>query len=296
MIPGDGTHNVSLTTSMHAYFHTAMNPATTAEAVRIFAHPDTLVAGSFSWGSGNTSFTFTPQAALRPATTYTFIIDSTATDMYGAGISRTVSTFTTENLRVTYDYPRNNTGAFELNERPYLTFNGAFDATRMQSAFSIQLPIELDITFDHVYLYFKPRQTYWKSNTKYTVTIDTSAHDAWGKPVAAPYTYVFFTQPAAVSQIVPAFGQPEVDVNSSISITFNTAMSAASVNSAFTLADSATATAVTGTMSGANTSFTFSPSAPLAAATTYIVTVAATAADAFGVAMPAAWTSKFRTQ
>jgi hypothetical protein len=72
-------------------------------------------------------------------------------------------------------------------------------------------------------------------------------------------------------------------------------MDTATVKNAIKIRKSGEATLLTGTLTQSSTTIYFSPSSPLAAGTTYLVTVDIEATDRFGVPMTHAWHSEFTT-
>ena len=141
---------------------------------------------------------------------------------------------------------------------------------------------------------FQPKDTGLNYITAYLVNgIGTG-------PVTAPIVLqvdpnvVVDTDPPAVSGKAPADGATGVAADANVTVTFDEAMSPATVSGAFTLVDEAGAP-VAATVSGSGTTFTLDPTADLAGGKRYTAQVAATAADAAGNPMGAAQSWSFTT-
>ena len=291
--PADKQESVPLSTTIYVYFSNGMNASSLISAFSLKDGRDSLVPGTVNVYSSY--MTFIPGALLRPGTKYTAVLDSSAMDLSGGKMSRYAFGFTTEYLRVAYTNPQSGSNNFSTNNQGYLGFNTSADAVSTEKAVSVSPATDLDFNWSGTYLYFKPRTSYWQSNTRYTVTVDTTAKDLFGGSLATPYSFYFYTMPVRVSSYSPAFKQTGVDTAATVSITFNTPMDTAKTYKAIKLAAPGSVN-VPGKVTGNSTSFTFSPDSALDTMTTYTVTVDTTAADAFGIPMPASWSSMFTTK
>ncbi len=139
------------------------------------------------------------------------------------------------------------------------------------------------------------------SNVSYTATITTSAKSASGLVLAANRTWSFTTGagtptvPVLLSN-TPSDGATGVLLDGKVSATFSEAMDAATLTaSTFTLTSGTPAVPVLGTVTYANTTAMFAPTAPLANDTLYTATITVGARSAFGVALAASRTWTFTT-
>ncbi|HUS58563.1 MAG TPA: Ig-like domain-containing protein [Planctomycetota bacterium] len=144
-------------------------------------------------------------------------------------------------------------------------------------------------------------------STTYIVTVvggkDSSGnplgvYDAAGNPLVSNVVGTFTTKALAVSTVTPASGAASVALDSTIAVTFNDAVNAATVTTATFLVSSAGGP-VAGTIALDPTSggkrFVFTPTAPLQTSVTYTVTVTTGVRDPRVVALPSQFTSTFTT-
>jgi len=137
-------------------------------------------------------------------------------------------------------------------------------------------------------------------NKAYTGTVTTGAKDVAGNTMASNYTFSFTIgtaldlAPPTVVSTSPASNATGVATSQVVGITFNEAMTSASITtSAFTLKNGNTAVAGTVTYSG--TTATFTPSTALAAGTVYTASMSTGAKDVAGNMMMSAMTWNFTT-
>ena len=124
-------------------------------------------------------------------------------------------------------------------------------------------------------------------STPYTATITTGATDEYGIALASDFMWTFTTGanpcvgPSVLSE-VPANNQVGICPSTAVTATFSEAMSPATINAtSFTLTGPGT-TAVTGVVTYAGSTATFTPSSPLALNTVYTATITTGATDTFG--------------
>ncbi len=136
---------------------------------------------------------------------------------------------------------------------------------------------------------FTPSSTLALS-TAYTATITTGAKDVFGNALASNFVWTFTTganpcQPPTVISVTPPNGTSGVCPSSAVTATFSEAMNPASINATtFTLTGPG-ATPVTGVVTYAVSTATFTPSSPLGVNTAYIATITTGAKDVFGNAL-----------
>ena len=119
-----------------------------------------------------------------------------------------------------------------------------------------------------------------------TATITTGVRDQFGNNLASNFVWSFTTAangcnpPPDIVSVTPPNVSTGVCSNSVVTATFSEAMNVATINSAtFTVAPGVTGTI---THDASNTSFTFTPSSPLAISTVYTATITTRVRDLFG--------------
>jgi hypothetical protein len=138
-------------------------------------------------------------------------------------------------------------------------------------------------------------------NTLYTATITTGAQDTFGIALASNFVWSFTTSatpcipPAVVSTAPPNLATgicPSTEVNA----TFSETMNPATINTTtFTLTAGTPPVAVTGVVTYAASTATFTPSGPLALSTLYTATITTGAQDTSGSALASNYTWSFTT-
>lgn len=136
-------------------------------------------------------------------------------------------------------------------------------------------------------------------STLYTATITTGAIDEQGIALASNYVWTFTTGantciPTVIS-VTPPPGSASVCPASVVTATFNEAMNPSTINTTtFTLTGPGT-TAVTGVVTYAASTATFTPSSPLALSTLYTATITTGAQDLFGNSLANSYVWTFTT-
>lgn len=132
------------------------------------------------------------------------------------------------------------------------------------------------------------------ADTKYMITIDSTAEDLDGYAQGYPFSFYFFTASVGLSSTSPVNGELFVSPTTDIQLRFNTYMVRSSVQDAITISPS-----VSGTLSWNNNSKTvmeFNSSQSLRLNTKYTVTIGTEAQDIFGSKMKEPYTFSFITR
>jgi hypothetical protein len=310
--PGNGASSVAQNATVNGTFDVPMNANTINTTTFTLAGPGTTAVAGGVMYVGNTA-TFTPGTLLATSTLYTATISSGAKNMAGTALANTIWTFTTAPPpAVTSTVPASGAIIVPLTQKITATFNTPMLASTITPAptFTVAVAgvggaaVAGSATYDAASntAIFTPTAAL-TPNTLYTATITTAAQSALGNPLAANYVWSFKTGQSAngsapiVISTNPANAASAVPLNQKIAATFSTQMDPSTISAAgtFTVAVTVGGAAVLGAVSYLGRTAVFTPSANLAAATSYTATITTAAKDLTGVAMAANFTWTFTT-
>ncbi len=305
--PINGATGVCPSAIVTATFSKAMNPAT-INATSFTVAPG--VVGTITHDTTSTIFTFTPSSPLALNTTYTAMITTAATDMFGNALASNFSwTFATganpcASPSVISVFPLNGATGICPNTVVTATFDRAMNpATINTTTFTLTgpgtTPVAGVVTYAGSTATFTPSSALALS-TLYTATITTAAKDTFGNALASNFVWTFTTSgalcaPPTVISVTPPSGTTGVCPSTVVTATFSRAMNPSTINTTtFTLTGPGT-TPVTGVVTYAGSTATFTPSNPLALNTLYTATVTTGAKDIFGIALASNFVWTFTT-
>ena len=261
--------------------------------------------------SGATA-TFTPTAPLAANTTYTATLTTGVQNVAGTGLASAYTwTFTTDTLpTVLSTIPANTATGVLLNQPISATFSKAMNCSTLSTTtFTVTGPGTTAVTGtvsctgSGTGVIFTPSNPL-VNNTLYTATITTGALDVQGEPMAGSYSWSFLTVPAPTAPTVIATvptptGVTGVATGQAVQATFSEAMNPSLINSPatnFTLtAPGPVTVAGTVTYAVAGSVATFTPTAALAASTTYTATIKTGVQDLAGNALASNYVWTFTT-
>jgi hypothetical protein len=281
----------------------AMNPATIDGTTFTLTGPGTApVVGVVTYSASNNTATFTPSSALALSTLYTATITTGATDEYGIALASNFAwTFTTganpcAAPDVISEIPANNAVGVCPATAVSATFSEAMNpATIDATTFTLTGPGTTPVAGVVTYSASSNTATFTPSsalalNTLYTATITTGAQDTFGNPLASNFVWTFTTSttpcapPTVISETPPNVATG-ICPATAVTATFIEAMNPATINAAtFTLTGPGT-TPVTGVVTYAGSTATFTPASALALNTLYTATITTGAQDTFGNAL-----------
>lgn len=196
--PFDGDVAVPPTTnSIEVTFPKRMDPATTEAAISnnlgdLFY---------YVWPSKNILRIYSGEPLLAD-TTYEFTIDGTATDLDGLVLGDDfIFSFRTGPVMITRTRPMNAEVYVHLGTPITMWFNTFVIKSSVEAAFSISPTVAGNLRWGTEYSStVKEAITFWPSsalsmNTKYTITVNTSARDLHGTNIAEPFSFTFITLP-----------------------------------------------------------------------------------------------------
>jgi hypothetical protein len=269
------------------------------------------VSGAVTF-SGKTA-TFKPNINLTAKTGYTGKVltgvyndDDGDDDKSGKTFSWSFTTASANDITaptVVSVVPVNSATAVSTSSKAMVTFSEAMSAaTITATSFTVKqgsTAVAGTVTYTGTVATFTPTAAL-AANTVYTGTVTTGVKDVAGNALAANYIWSFTTASVndvtapTVASVVPVNNATAVSTNSKATVTFNEAMSAATITTtSFTVKQGSSA--VAGTVTYTGTVATFTPTAALAANTVYTGTVTTAAKDVAGNALGANYTWSFTT-
>ena len=306
--PASGATGVGTGTNVTATFSQAMDATTISTSTFLLRNPaSTLVIATVTYDAASLTATLTPTAPLAAGTTYTATVRGGATDPRVKDTAGTalaadyVWSFTTATPpppppTVTFTSPASGATGVGTAASVTATFSQAMDATTIStSTFLLRDPASTLVTATVTYSAASLTATLTPAaplaaGTTYTATVrggatDPRVKDTAGTALAADYVWSFTTAtlppPPTVTSTSPASGATGVGTGTNVTATFSQAMDATTVStSTFLLRDPAsTLVTATVTYNAASRTATLTPTAPLAAGTTYTATVRGGATD-----------------
>ena len=306
--PQDDAINVALNKKISASFSEAMDPLTINNSTFLIYQGSTAINGTVTY-SGNTAL-FSPAVNLLPNTQYTGTITTGAKDPAGNSIANNyVWTFTTgstsDNVAPTVvsTDPANAATAVPLNKKIAANFSEVMNPTTINnSSFLLKNGINAvagTVSYSGTSALFSPTVNLLP-NTLYTATITTAVQDQAGNMMAANYVWSFTTgntadiiRPTVISTD-PAPGATGVLVTKKITATFSEALNPLSINNSSFLLRAGTV-AISGVVTYAGTTATFSPTVNLIPNTLYTATITTGARDLAGNSLASDYVWSFTT-
>jgi YVTN family beta-propeller protein len=309
--PAGGATGVAVGSAVSVTFSEAIDPATIGgSSFELRDAANALVSASVGYNVATRVATLTPTVALAPLAVYTATVRGGATDPRvkdAAGNALVVSTtwsFTTAAAvdttppTVSATTPVSGATGVASSVAPTVTFSEPMDAATINTA-TIELRSAANVLVGASVAYNAATRVATLTPTAalvaatgYTLTVrggstDPRVKDVAGNALAANVTVSFTTAaapdttPPSVSAVTPLSGAAGVATSSVVTATFNEAMDASTINSTTIELRNAASALVTATVSWNATTrvVTLTPSAPLAAATTYTATVRGGATD-----------------
>jgi hypothetical protein len=285
---GDPTRAQTLT-AIDIQFSEQVKPASVERRFKIVPY----VPGTLSW-DGNTAI-FTPSAKLQSDTAFAVSIEPGFEDLAGNAATTGLDAWTFRTVGppvVVRTDPSDGTAGVPVEGALTVTFDRLMDTRTVEGAIEVNPPAPVQATWsgESVALAFDHQLAF---GTSYSVTIGTAAADIDGTHLAAPFTTRFTTAAAGlrVRSTLPADTASGVSVRTPIAVIFDGTIDPASAASALQItpavqgevrvvalpADATPFPLASAGPSGGQV-LLMQPSAPLAAHTTYRVTLASVVA------------------
>lgn len=311
--PGNNNTGVPINTSITVTFNEAMDTATIDSSTFLLSGG---VTGPVSYDSETKTATFTPSVPLAYDSTYTVTITAGVKDLAGNAMASSYPwSFTTGSVPdttaptvQTHNPGEDDTGV-PVNSAITVTFGEPMKMTTITTAsFLLSGDVDGTVTYDEGSrtATFRPSSNL-SYNTTYTVIINTGVKDSSGNAMASPYSWTFTTAPADETTTpatdttapevqvptIPVDGATGVEINTAITVTFNEAMDAETIDSTtFKLNGGVEGTVIYDTPSR---TATFHPIPNLAHDTTYTATITTGVRDLSGNALAASYSWTFTT-
>jgi len=303
-VPANGAVGVTVAQVITATFNEAINATTINTSTFTVTGPGgASVTGAVTY-SGTTG-TFTPAAHLAPSTLYTATITTGAKDPIGDALtSNFVWTFTTGTIpTVISTNPLNRATAVPINQKIAAIFSQSMNSATVTTPATFTLAVAgvggaaVPGTVTYVSATntatFSPTANLLPS-TQYTATISISAQSAAGNNLASNYVWSFTTgtvpntTPPTIILTNPVSGATGVSTNQTITATFSEPMDPATITASgtFTVAVAGVGgAAISGIVSYAGSTATFTPTSNLAPNTQFTATITTAAKDLSGNAL-----------
>lgn len=251
--------------------------------------------------------TFVP---FEPGKTYSLVISTGATDIFGMGMVANFSTsFVTSNLAIESTSPANGVKlvapAAAESTFATITFNLPMNRDLTQKAVEVRELANLtgsdvllpapSFAWDAEWRTLTLSGVRSKNNSRYTVTVKSTAADRNNVTLSADTSFVFHTAPFAVTSYWPTLGEMGVPRDLSVTFTFNADVDRKTVEEGFKLKKGVTDVVGLFTWSN-NRTFTFKPVVILDGdAAEYTMVMPATVVDVNAIPLSQAINSTFRT-
>ena len=286
-------------------FSEFMDPLTITTETYTLKQGTTPVSGIVTY-AGVTA-TFTPLSNLENNTEYTVTITTGAKDLAGNALASdfsiswtTGSTTDTTAPTVSSTAPVNGDTGVPINRKPTVVFSEFMDPlTITTETYTLKqgtTPVSGIVTYAGVTATFTPLSNL-ANNTEYTVTITTGAKDLAGNALASDFSISWTTGSTTdttaptVSSTNPVNGDTGVPINRKPTVVFSEFMDPLTITTeTYTLKQGTTP--VSGIVTYAGVTATFTPLSNLAANTEYTVTITTGAKDLAGNALASDFSNK----
>jgi uncharacterized protein YfaS (alpha-2-macroglobulin family) len=269
-------------------FSEAMNQSSVQSAFSIFPN----AAGTFKWKQGNT-LVFTPNAPLKPNTTYTVSVSTKARTSSGKYLVAPQTARFQTDLPPAIVRTLPSDGADEVPADAIITINfnrPMIPLTSLDNQPDVSKWVSIKPAVQGRWVWlgtaavgFHPATGYLPATT-YTVEAKAGWPDAVGVTLAQGTTFRFTTIKPAISSAEPGNGQGQVALDAPVIVRFNMAMDRASVQGAFSLKRKDRKEALPGkyTWSPDSTVMTFTTSSLLEFSKSYVAGIAGQVKAAVG--------------
>ena len=300
-VPANEAGGEAVNMKITATFSEEIDPLTITGATFLVTGPDAMPVSGTVTGVGATA-TFTPSGDLAYNTTYTATITSGVEDRAGNSLKNDYQwSFRTGDApdaiapTVTSTGAPNGATGLPINRASTAIFSEAMNPLTISTAtFTVMgpgtAPVAGAVNYVGVTATFTPINDFM-ANTLYTSTITVGAEDLAGNPLGNDYVWSWTSGDAPdtasprVSSTVPANLVTGVSINKKIASTFSEAMAPVTITTTTFTVTGPDAALVSGTVTYAGLTATFTPADNLAYGTTYTATITNGTEDLAGNSM-----------
>ena len=300
--PANNATNVPLNKMVTATFNMPMNPSTINTTTFKLMQGTTAIVGVVTYSNNTASFT--PNSPLASNSLFTATITTGAKNSIGTALAANYNwSFTTGTLTaptVISTDPTNNATAVLLNKVISATFSEVMSPSSINAtSFTLMQGSNVvtgTVTYSGSTAYFTPTLNLLESSV-YTATITTGAKNPAGTSLANNYVWTFTTGTSLAPVVIstdPLNNQVGVDLNKTVTATFNMSMDPLTIN-ATTFTVKQGINAVVGTVTYTGSTASFNSTLPFATNTVYTATITTGAKNLAGTAMAANYVWTFTT-
>ncbi len=196
-----------------------------------------LIKGHIQWNAEETEMSFIPEPQLVPSTSYQVILSTSAKTKSNENLAfNYVISFSTTPLKIVRTNPLNGTVGVSTQSGLLFNFNSVVDKNSLKNGLLINPSILGDLNWvDNKTVIFTPG-SFFAPETDYSVRLEMSIQDIFGKRLTVPFIFYFRTETARVIYNFPQNGANYVERGTAISFAFNAEMNQQTVQQAFQIA------------------------------------------------------------
>lgn len=193
-----------------------------------------IMKGYIQWNAAETEMSFIPEPQLVPSTIYEVILSTYAKTKSGENLAFAyVISFSTTPLKIVRTSPLNGVIGVSTQSGILFNFNSVVDKNSFKNGLLINPSILGDLNWvDNKTVIFTPG-TFFSPETDYSIRLEMSIQDIFGKRLPVPYIFYFRTETARIIYNFPQNGANYVERGTAITIAFNAEMNQQSVQQAF---------------------------------------------------------------
>ncbi len=192
---------LSLDGPIEIQFNIRMDPESVADSFEVLDSNGDSVNGNIAWDENNKKLSFIPVEDFSRNSSYTIRLNAGAESFGGLPINTT--TVTTRTTYPIFSIDPSRTSEFESYYAQFGQYQLFFTTPLDSEDYRDHITITPEVSCKSIYLTNQDTSLnvsgYFRPETRYTLTLESELHDAWGGQLEENVTYSFFTPPAAPS-------------------------------------------------------------------------------------------------